>query len=468
MAAHGPVTTEGTSGVARSIVALATGELANKVARFAAAVVLARTLSLADFGAVNVGIALAGIGLMATSLGLPEVGSRDIAAHPAELKAVAARVLAGRLLALLTLMAIGIGIVAATTPDALVLALLVAAMAVGMAVSGDWALRGLGRMATLASATAAGGIAVLAGVLLVLPAAPSRDLAIALFAAGELLVAALTWRALGVLPIPRLRRSGLPALLRRSWPAGASALIVYSYYANLDTILLAGFRSDEEAGLYGAPYRIFLALNVLGTFAAYALLPVMTRLVVAGRQQVANDELRRRLAPLLCYGLVVLGAVELAGARLLEALFGSEFGEMRATLIILCSTIPWYSVAFPCGYTRLAHEQGRRFLAGAAVAGTLNLLLNLGLIPLFGAEGAAVATLIALVAGSAAWLHAARVLDHDGIRLLLVLALSLATGIVAAGSATAAPWMGALLLMGGAVGGIAEWRRMAGRRDDGA
>jgi O-antigen/teichoic acid export membrane protein len=448
-------------------VALTTGELVNKVARFAAAIVLARTLSLDDFGAVNVGIAVAGIGLMATSLGLPEVGSRDVAAYPAELEAVAARVLAGRLLALLVLTAIGIGIVAATAPDGLDLAVLVAAMAVGLAVSGDWALRGLGRMATLAAATAAGGIAVLAGVVLVLPTAPSRELAIALFAASELLVAALTWRALGVLPIPRLRRSGLPALLRRSWPAGASALIVYSYYANLDTIFLAAFRSDEEAGLYSAPYRVFLALNVLGTFAAYALLPVMTRLVVAGRERVADTELRRRLAPLMCYGLVVLGAVEVAGAHLLELLFGSEFGEMRATLIILCSTIPWYSVAFPCGYTRLAHEQGRRFLTGAAVAGTLNLLLDLGLIPLLGAEGAAVATLIALVAGSAAWLRAARVLDRDGIRLLSMLALSLATGIVAAVSAAAAPWTGAIVLMAGVVGGVAEWRRSAARPDRG-
>ena len=427
-----------------AVAALLAGELVNKLARFAAAVALARTLSLADFGAVNVAIAAAGIGLVLTNLGLPELGSRDIAAAPDDRIAIAGRVLAGRLLALLAVAVAAIGVVAVVLPDDLPMALLAAAMATGLALSADWILRGMSRMASLAIATGAGGIAVLAGVALIVPSEPSRELALGVFAAGELLVAVLTWRAVGVPPYPVPGVAGLRRMLRRSWPVGASALIVYSYYANLDTILLAGLRSSEEAGLYSAPYRVFLALNVIGTFAAYALLPVMTRLVVAGRVLGARDTLLSWLAPLACYGLIVLGCVELTAEGLLTRLFGSDFASMRSTFVLLCVAIPWYSVAFPAGYLLIARDQGRRFLIGAAVAGGMNLVLDLALIPPFGAEGAAIATMAALVAGSIAWLWAAEVPRDRAVVVVLALSVSLM------GGAAVAIWEGLALPIGAA------------------
>ena len=129
--------------------------------------------------------------------------------------------------------------------------------------------------------------------------------------------------------------------VRRSWPVGLAAFIVYSYYANLDTIILSVARSAAEAGLYSAPYRTFLTINVVGTFAAYAYLPLVAR--------GDHDRLFEGLRGLFAYGLIALGTSEVAGELVLGLLFGERFESVGTAFIILCIAVPWYVVAFPVG-----------------------------------------------------------------------------------------------------------------------
>lgn len=419
-------------GALRSVGLLTAGEIVNKAARFVAAVVLARELTLADYGLVNVGIAIAGILFVASGLGLPETGSRDASISPARASELVDRVLAGRYLVLGALGAVVLAAVAVAAPGNLVAVVLAVAMAGALAGSVEWLLRGLERMGSIAVANAAGGVVVVAGAVVVVTTNPSAEAALAVFVAGELCVALLMLRAARLPGLPRPRTAGLRAAVRRSWPLGASALVVYSYYANVDTILLSVTRSAEEAGLYSAPYRLFLALNVIGTFAAYALMPRIARAVAAGAatDAAAMAVLRRALVPLAGYGAVVLAGVELAGGEVLRALFGRPFGEQGDVFLVLCLAIPWYTAAFPVGYALIARDANRRFFLGAGVAGGLNIGLNVALIPPLGPIGAAIATTVALVAGSVVWLRAHGMLGGDSAAVLALLALVSAGGLV--------------------------------------
>ena len=438
-------------GALRSIGALTAGEVVNKLARFAAAVVLARALSLDDYGLVNVGIAIGGILFVACGLGLPETGSRDVSVAPSRAAEIADRVLGGRLLVLaaLSLAALAVALVAA--PDDVPVVALGVAMALALASSVEWLLRGLERMGAVAVANAAGGAVVLAGAALIAATQPTALSALAIFVAGETTVAVLTLRAARLPRLPRPRIRGLRAATRRSWPLGASALVVYSYYANLDTILLSVMRSAQEAGLYSAPYRLFLALNVLGTFAAYALLPRIARAVEAGAaaDAAAMAGLRRALVPLAGYGLVVLGAVEIAGEDVLRLLFGGRFAGQADVFLVLCLAVPWYSVAFPVGYALIARGAHRRFFAGAAAAGILNVGLNVALIGSFGPIGAAVATAGALIAGSVVWLRAHGMLTRESAAPLALVLLGTVAALAALASSAATTPVGALTLAAG-------------------
>ena len=440
-------------GALRSIGALTAGEVVNKLARFAAAVVLARALSLEDYGLVNVGIAIAGILFIACGLGLPETGSRDASVAPDRAPEIAELVLGGRLFVLGALSVGALALVLVAAPDDLLVVVLAVAMAMALALSVEWLLRGLERMGSVAVANAAGGAVVLAGAGFIAATKPTAASALAVFVAGELTVAILTVRAARLPRLPRPTIRGLRTAARRSWPLGASALVVYSYYANLDTILLSVTRSAEEAGLYSAPYRLFLALNVLGTFAAYALLPRIARAVEAGADAdaAAMAGLRRALLPLAGYGLLVLGAVEIAGDDVLRLLFGGRFAGQADVFLVLCLAVPWYTVAFPVGYALIARDANRRFLAGAAAAGILNIALNVALIPLFGPIGAAVATAVALIAGSFVWLRAHSMLIRETATPIALVTFATVAALAALASSAAATPMGALTVAVGIV-----------------
>jgi O-antigen/teichoic acid export membrane protein len=445
----------------RGFASLVGGEVVNKLARFIASVVLARNLTVADFGIFNIGIAVAGIGVMGCSLGLPDVAARDIAVEPDRLRPLAWTVLTVRI-GLLGLLGIG-GVLATTLfggdPST---AALIAALAVLLGASGEWALRGLGRLPAFARAMSSGGIVVLAGALALVPRESTAQAGLAVLAIGELCTTLMTWRSAGI-GWPRPTLGGLRALLRRSWPVGLSALAVYAYYANLDTVLLGATRSAREAGLYSAPYRLFLGVNIIAVFAAYALFRPYAELFARGDGPRAVDLLRRAFLPLAAYGLIILASAEIAGESILVGLFGPDFGQMRSVLVVLCLTMPWYCVGYPCGYLLIARDENRRFMAGAAVAGVGNVVLNLILIPPYGPAGAAAATAIALVAGSVIWIAAHRLLDRRVAAMLLVLAACSLGAIIAARRGGSADTIGVVTLVVGllvAAGAAPDLRRV--------
>lgn len=297
-------------------------------------------------------------------------------------------------------------------------------MSLSFALSADWALRGLERMPAVAASAAIGGIVVLLGALVVVPLASTATVALAAFAAGEAAAAAYTWRSARITRSMRASLAGARPMLRRSWPLAISALVVYLYYANLDIVLLSILRTNEEAGLYSAPYRVFLAFNAIATFAAYAMLPTVARAVTGGHAERARSLLAGALPALAGLGIVLLGVVELSAGPVLRALFGAPFGVMEEEFVVLFLSLPWYCVGFPIGYALIGFDRNKAFLMGASVACATNIVLNLALIPSQGPMGAAIATAGALVAAAVAWLAQLGILARTASVLALLVAVT--------------------------------------------
>lgn len=410
--------------------ALLAGEAASKALRFAAAVVFARVLTVDDYGLLNVSIAIAGIAVIATNLGLPDQAARDIlVAQAGRIPWLAGRVVSARVLATGSVCVVAMTTTAVVHPQALPFAALTAAMAMAMSASADWLLRGLEQMRLLGGAVALGGAAVLCGSLIVAAVAPALLPALAAMAMGELILSVACWLAWGRGSSPALGLQGVTAILRRSWPLAISSLALYMYVANLDTIILAAARSTEEAGLYSAAYRVFLAANTVSFFAGYAFLPVLSTAVEQGRNPATTETLRRTLRYLLAYGSAAVGVALLVGGEILEVLFGEQFGSMGEELVVLAIALSWYVVGFPVGYALIARQRNMGLLVGALLAAILNLALNFALIPPYGPMGAAAATAGSFAIASLAWarLHP-ELLGWDIGTVGLLLAVSI-TGV---------------------------------------
>lgn len=424
-----PTSAKRASRPGRGFTFLIGGQLAAKLARFVAAVILARELSLSSYGLVNVGIAVSGITVMAATLGLNELGVRDVAVEPRRSQWIAGRVLTARLLGVLTI-TLGLALAAVVgNPSILPVLVVVTLMSISTASSGEWLLRGMERMGSLGIAETIGGVIVMLGCLLLAFTGATSVLALGVFALGEAVSAGSCWIAAGRSSLPRLGLEGVKTMIRRSWPIGISSIAFYAYYANIDTIILAATRSEREAGLYTAAYRLFLAGNLVGIVAAYVQLPILSRAVADGDDVAASASLRRALYFLACYGAVVVGAAEVGGNAFLSVLFGARFTSMAPVLTLLCMGIAWYAVGFPAGYTLIARGQGKRLLAGSITAAFLNLSLNLALIPLVGPIGAAIATFVAFLAASIVWLHSHAMLDRAGLKMLAALTIMSLGGI---------------------------------------
>ena len=333
------------------------GDLAAKLLRFLAAIALARALTLEGFGLVNAAIAVSGVATVLATVGLTDIGVRDVALAPHTIKAVASRVVTIRLCTIAVALTGSVAVALVIDPEYLGLVFGGGAMAVGMSVSGEWALRGLERMRWLAFASIAGALTVAIGALLIGLVGGGPVIALCAFALGEAVLAAATWIGVGRAGWPRPTLGGAGPMLRRSWPVGAASLIVYSYYANVDTIILASTRSSAEAGLYSAPYRMFLVLNVVAVFAAYAAFPTLSRASDAALESDARILITRILELLLCYGFLVVGCVHLFGAAALGWLFGSRFEAMEATFALLSLAVAWYVDRLP---RRLQPDSGPR------------------------------------------------------------------------------------------------------------
>jgi O-antigen/teichoic acid export membrane protein len=425
---------------------LLSGELVNKVLRFVAFVVFARTLSAGDFGLVNVAIAISGTALVACSLGLPDLAARDAAIEPDRAGWLAGHVAVTRVLVLGVLSAVGILLAAVAWPGHTSLLIMAAAMGVFMAASGDWLARGLERMSLVATANAAGGLTVLSGSLVVARLSGNATAAVAAFALAECAVATVLWTNLRDVSRFEFGVGGMRSMLRRARPLAFSALAIYVYYANLDTIILAASRSNNEAGLYSGAYRLFLVLNLVGVFAAYAMLPTLARLAAAGVQTEADRLLRSMLAALAGYGLLTLALVELGGADLLGLLFGTQFRAASEAFVLLAAGVGWFVVGYPAGYSLIALGENARFLRGAATASILSVGLDFALIPPLGMSGAGLATMIAFAAATLVWLSARAMLDRAAISILLSLTAASALAAFVVFSNGSAPIAGVATL----------------------
>jgi O-antigen/teichoic acid export membrane protein len=400
------------------------------VLRFAAFVVLARALTPSDFGLVNVGIAISGIALVAGSLGLPDLAARDAAVAPERSGWLAGHIALARTLMVGTISAVGILCAIAVWPGHTLLLMMAAAMAIFMAASVDWLARGLERMTLVAAANAAGGLAILAGSVIVATLSGRAAAALGAFAFAECVTAAVLWTNLHGLSPVELGVRGMNLMLRRALPLALSSLAIYSYYANLDTIVLAASHSNGEAGVYSAAYRVFLVLNLVGVFAAYAMLPTLARMANTKVQADADNLVRSVLAALGGYGLVTLGLVELGGASVLATLFGPSFREASGAFVLLSAGVAWYAIGYPAGYSLIARGDSAKFLRGAATASILCIGLDFVLIPPLGMSGAGLATTLAFAAAALVWLSARGLLGRGAIPILAALSVTTVAGAV--------------------------------------
>jgi len=382
--------------IAKNFLSLSVANIIVGLAGFVGIVYLARVLGPADFGVVNFAIAIITYFMLIANLGLPMLGTRQIARDKDRVREYTANIIALRLaLAVISFLLLLLFVLIIDRPaETKYLIVLYGLALFPFALHLEWLFQGIEKMEYIAIAQIIGATLYVA-LILSLIKSPEQLLTIPLLYTVFLwllpafFLVFMARRYFGLVK-PRFDAPFWKGLIQQALPMGFAFLMIQIYY-NLDTVMLGFMRSNEEVGYYNAAYKmIFFLLTLAGLYYA-AIFPVISKYY-----KTSLESLQRLLSGtarvMVIVGLpIAVGGTLLAGP-LLNLIYGSEYssGIIGFQILVWAVAITWVSATY--GHSLLACDRQKKYAVRVAIGTAGNIVLNFILIPHYGLIGAAIAT----------------------------------------------------------------------------
>lgn len=371
------------------------------------AVLLTRHLGPESFGALSYGLAWVSIATTVAGLGLDSLVVRDLVRLDKQRDTVIATVTAIKLgscvctaLLALALILLADGPEAPTTPIAVIL---FASMLFQFIDTADYYFQSL---TNSRSVVIPKSIALLTGsavkLLLVYTDASVTQIAWAHVlesALGTLLLLQAFKKATGSLPnILEGSLAYTRSLIADAWPLAVAAMAVV-IYMRIDVIMLQQLSTANQVGVYVAAARLSEFWYAIPTVWVASAAPSL----IAGHQRdpaTLEGALTVVYRRLFLISAAWIAFIQIFATEIVGLLYGQQFAASSDVLRLHA----WTSVAVSWGVASsqflLLHNRQAVSLARTAVGLLSNVSLNFLLIPAYGAEGAAMATLISYFAAT--------------------------------------------------------------------
>lgn len=170
----------------------------------------------------------------------------------------------------------------------------------------------------------------------------------------------------------------------------ALAGIFVKVYSYIDTVLLQELKGDLEVGWYSVPYKITYAFQFFPMALSAAIYPALSNTWVADRARARWIFDRALLYAILLAMPIAFGIASLA-PEIILTVYGADFFNSILPLKISIFGLIFIFLYFPVG--ALLNATGRQTVNTVFMGLTMgaNIMLNLVLIPRYGAVGAAIA-----------------------------------------------------------------------------
>lgn len=388
---------------AKAVGALAIAELAGKAASFIMFALAARKLGVDDFGVFSWAFA---VGMLANSFvvwGFDMIQVREGSKHPETVPGTLVNILAMR--AVMALVALGV-VMALTQGDsestpAVMLLVTVACLIDTVNDSVRAAAAALRQLTMyskhmivqrLITATLAVGVLLAGGGLLAFSAA---------YCAGTILGVLWMMHVSGRLGAPiKWRGVSWPTMKWLLWESKILGIftVVNMAVFRIDTVMLGSLASVEEVGYYAVAYKLFeTVLFIIWSVARVAAPEIASATTARSARKTYEVAVGTALSVMTPYVVVLI----VSGGAVAALLFGGEYeqGSAAATAWLGVALIP-YTVQYLSASAAIARGHNKTVLVASVVALVVNVGLNLWLIPVYGAAGAAFATMATIVVQS--------------------------------------------------------------------
>lgn len=173
----------------------------------------------------------------------------------------------------------------------------------------------------------------------------------------------------------------------------ALAAIFTRIYGYIDSVFLHQFVNDRAVGYYSIPYKVTFALQFIPLAFIAALYPAFATYFVQDKERL-KFIFQKAIIYLTIIALPIsLGIIALADKIVLH-IYSSEYQASIAPLQILIISLTLLFINFPLGALLNACNRQARNTVNIGIVMTVNIIMNLFLIPKFGVIGAAWASTI--------------------------------------------------------------------------
>lgn len=183
-------------------------------------------------------------------------------------------------------------------------------------------------------------------------------------------------------------------LLRQSWPLILSGIAIH-IGMRIDQIMLKSYLDAASVGVYAAGVKLAEVFNFVPMVVGKSLFPK----IVSMDLQKESHKIKRMIRDVFYLLVGVAVAVNLVSYHTVMLLYGEEYQLSYQVLNVLVWTVPLVYLGIITSRLLLKHNKSRVVLIRQVLVASLNIGLNLLLIPRYGIVGSAVATLLATALG---------------------------------------------------------------------
>jgi O-antigen/teichoic acid export membrane protein len=164
-------------------------------------------------------------------------------------------------------------------------------------------------------------------------------------------------------------------------------------YFQIDTVMLSVMKDQNAVGIYQAPFRLIMTLDIIPLLLSTAIYPTISKAFIESKDQ-ALTYITKLLIKSLYIGLPIALGMSLFSKQIIILGYGDQFSPSISTFTILAWIFPIRVCCHILGAVLLATNfQNIRALA-TVLAAFFNVVLNLFLIPYYSYNGAAFASVI--------------------------------------------------------------------------
>lgn len=183
----------------------------------------------------------------------------------------------------------------------------------------------------------------------------------------------------------------MATILNFAWPFLATTIFSV-VIANIDTIMLGQLKSTTEVGFYAAAERIVQFLAIIPVFIGLSTFPLMSK---SDSDSIASTRIFEKIMTIvLGIGFPITIGGLLLSKSLMIIIFGASYAGGALVLAILMLGVLADFPNIILSNAIFVKNLQKKFVIATAVGVIINVLMNLYLIPRYGAIGAAISTVI--------------------------------------------------------------------------